>query len=354
MQSEQTTVPVDYSLAFWCILYAAGLIGTLVVYGVLQERIMTVPYGEAPNAELFGVSAFLVLSNRIFNSAYATTMIKVNGESLEPKAPIWKYMIISFSNVAATMCQYECLKYVSFPVQMLGKSFKMMPVMIWGMAISGKRFGLRDWIIAGCVTAGVTEFLMTGPTSSPNDKANSIYGFLLLLIFLACDGLTSTMQEKLFKEHNTSKFNQMLYVNGCSAITSLFTVVASGKLFFCFNFVGAHGTFVLDALILSVAAATSQYFIYSQVKEFGALVFAATMNVRQVVSILVSYATYHHVLTLLQGIGLFLVFGALGYKSYMGLMHPSKAKDEKVPLQKSTSEPSEAYAATKPREKAEP
>ena len=34
--------------------------------------------------------------------------------------------------------------------------------------------------------------------------------------------------------------------------------------------------------------------IYSQIKEFGALVFAATMNVRQVVSILVSYVTWHH------------------------------------------------------------
>ena len=33
-----------------------------------------------------------------------------------------------------------------------------------------------------------------------------------------------------------------------------------------------------------------RFFIYSQIKEFGALVFAATMNVRQVVSILVSYA----------------------------------------------------------------
>ena len=35
-----------------------------------------------------------------------------------------------------------------------------------------------------------------------------------------------------------------------------------------------------------------RFFIYSQIKEYGALVFAATMNVRQVVSILVSYAAW--------------------------------------------------------------
>jgi hypothetical protein len=31
---------------------------------------------------------------------------------------------------------------VSFAVQMLGKSFKMMPVMIWGMIISGKSYSI--------------------------------------------------------------------------------------------------------------------------------------------------------------------------------------------------------------------
>ena len=39
---------------------------------------------------------------------------------------------------AATTCQYEALKYVSFPVQTLGKCAKMIPVMIWGYAINGR------------------------------------------------------------------------------------------------------------------------------------------------------------------------------------------------------------------------
>merc|ERR1719321_2480382 len=231
------------NVAFWCIFYGCGIICTLVVYGLIQERIMTVPFG----GELFTVSAFLVLCNRVCNVLYAGSMIAVNGEEFQNKAPIWKYLIVSLSNVAATVCQYECLKYVSFPVQMLGKSFKMMPVMVWGIIISGKKFTMFDWGVALCVTFGVTEFCMTGPTASPNDRSNSMYGLLLLLGFLACDGLTSSMQEKLFKEHKTSKFNQMLYVNGCSAIVSLVSVIAMGRMGYCIAFGIAHGTFVMDA-----------------------------------------------------------------------------------------------------------
>jgi adenosine 3'-phospho 5'-phosphosulfate transporter B2 len=314
-------------MAFWCVFYGGGIIATLVVYGVLQERIMTMPFG----GELFTVSAFLVLCNRIMNVAYAGSMIAVKKENFENKAPLWKYMVVSLSNVAATTCQYECLKYVSFPVQMLGKSFKMMPVMLWGMALSGKKFSLTDWGVALAVTFGVTEFCMTGPTSAPSDKSNSLYGFALLVLFLAFDGLTSTFQEKLFKEHNTSKFNQMFYVNGCSAVTSLVTVLAMGKMSYCITFLVSNPEFLRDVAMLSMAASSGQYFIYSQVKEFGALVFAATMNVRQVVSILMSYATYGHLLTWPQGVGLMIVFAALFWKSYMGLMAPPKAKEKEEP-----------------------
>ena len=65
-------------------------------------------------------------------------------------------------------------------------------------------------------------------------------------------------------------------------------------------------------------------------KEFGALVFAATMNVRQVVSILVSYVKYHNPVTGLQILGLVIIFAALSWKSLSGLL---KAQDpEKKPL----------------------
>jgi len=314
----------------WCLFYGAGIICTLVLYGLLQERIMTVPFG----GELFTVSAFLVLCNRACNVTYAASMIFASGESLASKAPIWKYLIISLSNVLATTCQYECLKYVSFPVQMLGKSCKMMPVMIWGIAISGKRHTPIDWVIAGCVTFGVMEFLMTGPMSSPSDNHNSAKGLALLTVFLAADGLTSTFQEKLFKEHNTSKFNQMFYVNLFSALVSLVTVLAMGNMSECIAFCVAHSDFVGNVAVLSVAAASSQFFIYSQVKEFGAIVFAATMNVRQIFSVLVSYKMYDHGVTLLQVCGLTLIFGALFFKSYMAFIDSTRKqeKQEQAPL----------------------
>merc|ERR1711953_986825 len=308
-----------------CSLYGLGIIGSLGVYGVIQERIMTIPY----DGVYFKTSVFMVLCNRLWAILYAAFMVFIKGESFKNVAPLWKYLAISFSNVAATYCQYEALKWVSFPVQMLGKSFKMMPVMIWSILISGKKYKAKDWAIAAALTFGVTEFLLTGDISSSRhkgkgDNGTSVYGLLLLCGFLASDGFTSTFQEKLFAEGKGSKYNQMLYVNAGSAVVSFTTLVASGALFSSIQFCSDHPEFFAHAMSLSAAAVFGQWCIYSQVKDFGALVFAMTMNLRQIISILVSYTMYGHSITVLQIFGFCFVFGALFYKSASGVGHHGK------------------------------
>jgi adenosine 3'-phospho 5'-phosphosulfate transporter B2 len=323
-------------MAAKCAIYAGGIIGALWVYGLLQEKIMQHPYDGVKFTE----SEFLVFCNRFFGLWFGLGMALLYKEDWTLKAPLWKYVVVSISNVLATTCQYEALKYVSFPVQMLGKSFKMMPVMLWGIAISGKRYGMKEWLVALFVTSGVTMFLLTGPIASPSGEnsdgtQSSMKGLLLLVLFLALDGITSPMQQLLFETYKTSKYNQIFWVNSVSACVSLGMMMGRGTLFSAFAFCGEHPELLANALELSAAQVASQFFIYSQVKEFGALVFAATMNVRQLFSIMTSYITYHHSITALQVLSLCLVFGALFYKSLSGLLSvgdPQATKGEKTPL----------------------
>merc|ERR1719198_2677536 len=111
---------------------------------------------------------------------------------------------------------------------------------------------MKDWMIALAVTGGVTEFLMTGQISAAHsDQGDSVYGLALLLGFLAFDGFTSTFQEKLFKEHSTTKYNQMLYINLFSSITSIISLVISCGLTESIAFCMAHPAIILDASMLS-------------------------------------------------------------------------------------------------------
>merc|ERR1719379_2748702 len=127
-----------------------------------------------------------------------------------------------------------------------------MPVMIWGIIISEKNYGMKDWLVAAAVTGGVTELLMTGQISAAHSQqGDSIYGLALLMGFLAFDGFTSTFQEKLFKEHSTTKYNQMLYINTFSAITSGVSLLIFGGFGDAISFCIKHPRFMVDASMLS-------------------------------------------------------------------------------------------------------
>lgn len=292
-------------------IYSMGVLGALVIYGLLQERIMSKPYG----GEYFTGSLFLVLCNRLCCMTFAAVMIVVNGEARRNVAPLWKYFVAAFSNVGASACQYDALKYVSFPVQMLGKSFKMMPVMAWGVFVMQRRYLLSEWLVAACVTGGVSVFLSSGPIASSTEESFTAFGLALVAVFLTLDGFTATLQERLLKEHATSKYNQMFYINLGSASVAACFLILTGTLLPSVRFMHEHTESILHAGLLSTAALAGQWFIFAQVKEFGSLAFAATMNVRQVVSISLSYAVYGHAVSATQFLGLAAVFSALFFKS---------------------------------------
>ena len=59
-----------------------------------------------------------------------------------------------------------------------------MPVMIWGMLILGKRYGIKDFALAVLITAGCTLFLLTGEVKSKVSSSlfdSSVWGLALML-----------------------------------------------------------------------------------------------------------------------------------------------------------------------------
>eukprot|EP01025_Chloroclados_australasicus_P060577 TRINITY_DN778_c1_g1_i1.p1 TRINITY_DN778_c1_g1~~TRINITY_DN778_c1_g1_i1.p1 ORF type:complete len:386 (-),score=37.87 TRINITY_DN778_c1_g1_i1:1387-2466(-) len=319
----------------YCVI---GIVGCLMLYGVLQERIMQHPFGEGDDAEVFKFSLFLVLCNRVITCSVALFSLLTQRESLAPAAPVYKYAAVSVSNVVATTCQYEALKYVSFPVQTLCKCAKMIPVMIWGTFILFKKYNVVDYSIALVITVGCTLFLLMGEVKSKVSNSAfeaSVYGVLLMLGYLGFDGFTSTFQDKLFKGYQMNIYNQILYVTACSSLFSVFGLVTAGQLVPALTFISRHPDALYQILTLSAAATTGQLFISHTIKTFGALLFATVMTTRQFLSILLSCILFAHPLTLGQWAGTLMVFGALYYKSYAkkgGSGGGKIAKDEKLPV----------------------
>ncbi|KAG8172270.1 hypothetical protein JTE90_025659 [Oedothorax gibbosus] len=58
--------------------------------------------------------------------------------------------------------QYEALKYVSFPTQVLSKASKIIPVMIMSKIISKKSYKYHEYATAVVISIGTGIFLLSG------------------------------------------------------------------------------------------------------------------------------------------------------------------------------------------------
>ncbi|CAJ1444053.1 unnamed protein product [Effrenium voratum] len=281
-----------------CVHYGLGIIATMGAYSFLQATM------------------FLVLCNRLVSIVYALCMMFCLGESWKIQAPVWKYVVVSFSNMLSTWCQYESLRYVSLILQTMAKTFKMLPVMLIGVVVSNKRPPAREFMVVLFLTLGITLFVVGGSISSEHAEGSSYYGLGLLLAFLGFDGFTSNFQEKLFWQDKMSKYNQMLYMNMSSAVVSATVLWCFHSFAYCFSFILQHPPFIWHVAGLSVAAAAGQFYIFSMVHDFGALALAAAMNARQVLTIFGSYALDPGALSWLQLLGLLVLGGSLWLKVY--------------------------------------
>ena len=149
---------------------ASGLQVSYLTWGVLQERIMTESYGASSTSagETFKSSQFLVFVNRIL--AFITAGCVLHFQR-PPKTtvPFYKYSYCSLSNIISSWCQYEALKFVSFPTQVLAKASKVIPVMIMGKIVSKNVYEYYQYVTALMISAGMSMFLMS---EGVNDKGD--------------------------------------------------------------------------------------------------------------------------------------------------------------------------------------
>uniref|UniRef100_A0A915NFB1 Adenosine 3'-phospho 5'-phosphosulfate transporter 1 n=1 Tax=Meloidogyne floridensis TaxID=298350 RepID=A0A915NFB1_9BILA len=75
--------------------------------------------------------------------------------------PLYLHSFTSFSNVLSSWCQYEALKYVSFPTQTVCKASKLVPTMIMGRIVRKRQYSIREYILAFIIVFGASIFFLS-------------------------------------------------------------------------------------------------------------------------------------------------------------------------------------------------
>lgn len=305
-----------------------GLVLSFCIWGLLQERMLTHPYGN----EYFVYSYGLVFLTRV-GGLVLSGILMYYYEVEWVSTPLYEFAYPSVANMLSSWCQYEALRFVSFPAQMLAKAFKLVPVMLMGKFMHNKKYETYEYVSAATIGFGIYLFLDSSEhidlgqnvLGDPAEVRGTWCGVVLLVLFLFFDSFTAQWQTRMFElKKNMSPLQMMFVINAFSAVLSFVTLVHQEELYVALNFVYRHPYMLIHLVLFCLCGMIGQLYIFYTVKNFGAVVFSIIMSTRILFSILLSCLVYAHPVTELGVLGITVVFGAIFYRT--------KRKTEGKPL----------------------
>ncbi|KAM4834698.1 adenosine 3'-phospho 5'-phosphosulfate transporter 2 isoform 1-T1 [Thomomys bottae] len=260
----------------------AGVFVFYLIYGYLQELIFSVEGFKS-----FGW--YLTLVQFAFYSIFGLIELQLVQDKRR-RIPGKTYMIIAFLTVGTMGLSNTSLGYLNYPTQVIFKCCKLIPVMIGGVFIQGKRYNIADVSAAVCMSLGLIWFTLADSTVAPNFN---VTGVMLISLALCADAVIGNVQEKAMKLHNASNSEMVLYSYSIGFIYILLGLTCTSGLgpavTFCSkNPIQTYGY----AFLFSLTGYFGISFVLALIKIFGALLAVTVTTGRKAMTIVLSFICF--------------------------------------------------------------
>ena len=160
------------------------------------------------------------------------------------------YWIYGVCYTLAMIFSNSSLKHVNYPTQVLGKSCKMIPVLLAGTIFGSKctahsslvarKYSLRKYISVFIITFGIVRipcchtlrvvFQMMSKKKRISQESNSTIGLILLFLSLCMDGVCGMQQDVVVPRFKPSPLRLQQMLNVFGVLVSFATATLTGEL----------------------------------------------------------------------------------------------------------------------------
>lgn len=289
---------------------SAGVYACYLVYGHFQEDVFR--YRSPVDQQAFQSVWFLQVLECACNICFGLIGRRVCG-GRTPKS-YRPFFVSGASQVFSKVLTSASLAAgLSFPVCILAKSAKMVPVMIGQLLLGGSKYGTKDYVFAALVVLGTTILSLNKGSSSAQSFTTPL-GLVFITLSLFADGITGGLQKRLKKEmeaHPPTTFDFVLFTNiamGMVALTIALLIgdVSKGVLFLYENP-------LLQQMVMTVCLLSTmgQFFIFYIVAHFDPMVCATVTTTRKMLSVMWSVATKGHAVSAHGYLGLMIAMSGI-------------------------------------------
>jgi solute carrier family 35 (UDP-galactose transporter), member B1 len=253
----------------------------------------------------------------------------------------------ALSATLASPLGYESLKYINYPLMVLTKSSKPVPVMLMGIFFFKQKYQWYKYVSVALLCIGIAIFTFANSSPSSNSKAtdftndksseseigilSGVFGVLLIIVNLAMDGYTGNEQDRVFVTHKVTAIQMMQFSSLWQCVFQFGLLVAG------FLLQGSNSQFIRalemlhqcpglkwDILVFCVCSALGQIMIFQLIKEYGSLMWVTITVTRQLFTIILSVVLFGHSVNVVQWFAVLLVF--VGLSTEIVLSHKDNAQ----------------------------
>ncbi|KAG1797781.1 UDP-galactose transporter [Suillus plorans] len=295
------------------------------------------------------LASMVQTNNSSHSKTNGSSSTKVNGHfhsssahlhtySSTSKALLLRYLQVSAFITLAAPFGFAALSYITYPTMVLGKSCKLVPVMLMNFVMYRRRFAPHKYIVVAMVTAGISVFMGFGnekpSKASSNGEQGShsqLIGILYLVINLILDGAVNSTQDEMFARYKVTGQQMMFWINiFCTLLTMALGTLplphipvlhpSSGlqsEFANAIGFIRTHPSAIIPLVQFSLTGALGQLFIFETLQHFGSLTLVMITLTRKMFTMVLSVVVYDHRLTLGQWAGAGIVFGGISVEAWV-------------------------------------
>ena len=280
-------------------LFLAG--GALVSYLGFTATQESVFASAGPGGFRHGGAVTLV-TTLVYGVLAFLERVKAN-EHFTRKGAWRDYFVLAALTSSGMYATNAALRYLNYTTRIVAKSSKVIPTMIIGTVLQGRRYGANEYVAASMLVVGIALFTMGDVDARPSFDPR---GVALIVAALFLDSFAANFEERrLFDVPDPSSHAEVVF--HANAVGAAFTVCAmavTGELSQALQSLGigsssedasTTGSFAaaLPATLMSAAFGyVSVSFILLLIRHFGASNAEIVKSTRKLVSIAASLLLY--------------------------------------------------------------
>jgi UDP-galactose transporter B1 len=320
------------------LIAVGGIYISYIYFGLIMERLFNSDYSgqnREKGYEKFTFGFATSIFQNIFSYLLALLVNRVYYNQTKSKMGLKSELLIAGCNFGSVFLASQALAFISFPIQALMKSSKIISILIVSFLLGSKAQHTKSQYFCGIIiTAGIIIFNLTNEKKKGGDDHDtSVIGLVIILASLFCDGVLGTRQGEVKKKFNPSAWDQMESLNKWAGIICFSLSIITFQFGGFIKFVIANPLVITDLTLLAILGTFGQIFIFYTIFNFSPLILSIVTTTRKFFTVLASIMIYKHNITQWQWFSIVLVFIGVFIEMLSGNKKEKKT-DEPAPTYK--------------------